>query len=94
MKPKIPKIERRFIKNVSHTRTEKDISDTLVYAKSHEDSIASIDALLKKREIMEVTGETKDKVVQYAVDKIEQGKAIFDGFKHVNGTDEAQLKVI
>jgi hypothetical protein len=68
------------------------------FCKDPEESIDSIDKLLKKRkhsirEIIEETGEAKEKVLDAVVEMIDKGKAIFTGFRNVNGTDEAQLSL-
>jgi hypothetical protein len=96
--PKLPTIEKR--PNVStdwNNSNGTDISDTVTYG-TIEESIDSIDKLLKSRrrsmrEIIEETGMPESKAVTAVRVMCETGKAIFTGFREHKGIDEGQLSL-
>lgn len=90
MKIKIPKIDRSRHQSVAHTRTEKDISDTITYG-TFQESLDSFDLLLKKGIRTDVLKEvTQD---ENAVTKAFEMGAKLIGFINVDGIDRGQLKL-
>jgi uncharacterized NAD-dependent epimerase/dehydratase family protein len=98
MTQKLPKIEKNYSPSTDWNKTNpKDISDTVTYG-SIDESIDSIDKLLKGRTaslrvIIKETGATRDQVTNAVAKMVDRGKAIVTSFREYEGIEEAQLKI-